>query len=71
LNIVEWRFEVEVVVILFGFAMQHRPFSEGEGIRGMRPKTPHPDLLLSEKAICAQPSLIEYLFINGVFNNAE
>jgi hypothetical protein len=25
-----------MVVMKFGFAMQHRPFSKGEGIRGMR-----------------------------------
>jgi len=32
----EWRNRVDVVVIRLGCEMQHRPFSIGEGIRGMR-----------------------------------
>ena len=33
----EQRYKVDVVVIWFELVMQHRPFSFGEGIRGMRP----------------------------------
>ena len=35
-EIVEWKTEEDVVVMEFGFALKHRPFSFGEGIRGMR-----------------------------------
>jgi hypothetical protein len=33
------RYNADVVVMKFGLAMQHRPFSFGEGIRGMRPSS--------------------------------
>jgi hypothetical protein len=33
----EQRHEDDVVVILLGLVIQHRPFCIGEGIRGMRP----------------------------------
>ena len=33
----EQRYKDDVVVVKLGFAMQHRSFSFGEGIRGMRP----------------------------------
>jgi len=33
-----WNSKDEVVEMLFVVAMEYRPFSEGEGIRGMRPK---------------------------------
>jgi hypothetical protein len=33
---VDQRYWVDVVVIKFRIMLQHRPFSEGEGIRGMR-----------------------------------
>ena len=38
----EQRHKVDVVVISFGVAMQHRPFPFGEGIRGMRPNDDPP-----------------------------